>query len=390
MRSLSGSDAQVRSANFHEHIDAGRRIQSAMHILHIVESFAAGCLTALSTLCHAVRPGFRHSVAYALREETPLDFASQFPPDVEFHAVPMGVGVLPGLRACRELSALIHDIRPDVVHCHSSKAGVYGRIAALHRHVPSVYTPHGFAFLRTDVAPVTRAAFRGVEWLVARAGQAIAACGAEEYVLSRQLAGRGRTVVFVRNAVELPVLDALVASTPARGAGERMLAGTCGRAVPQRAPELFGDIARRLHGEVDWTWIGATEAAAACLPPHVTRTGWLDRAAALSRVAELDIYVQTSRWEGLSYSILEAMALGKPVVATRIPSNEVVIEDGVTGFLGNDAAELAEHVRRLSRDAGLRARMGAAARACIADHYDAGRSYEAYAELYRRLARAKG
>lgn len=357
-----------------------------MHILHIVESFAAGCLTALSTLCHAVRPGFHHSVAYALREETPQNFASLFPPDVEFHAVPMGVGVLPGLHACRELSALIRRIRPDVVHCHSSKAGVYGRIAALHCHVPSVYTPHGFAFLRTDVAPVTRAAFRGVEWLVARAGQAIAACGAEEYVLSRQLAGRGRTVVFVRNAVDLRFLDSQVAQMPVSKAKGRVLAGTCGRTVPQRAPELFGDIACRLREEVDWTWVGATEAAAVCLPQHVMRTGWLERTAALGRLAELDIYVQTSRWEGLSYSILEAMALGKPVVATRIPSNEVVIEDGVTGFLGNDAPELAEHVRRLSRDAALRARMGAAARACIADHYDAARIYQGYADLYRQLA----
>lgn len=361
-----------------------------MHILHIVESFAAGCLTALSTLCHAVRPGFRHSVAYAPREETPADFASLFPDDVAFHHVPMGVGIAPGMLACRELHALIRRIRPDVVHCHSSKAGVYGRIVARYCGVPSAYTPHGYAFLRTDISAPVRAAFKGIEWLVARAGQAIAACGAEEYVFSRQLAGAGRTVVFVRNAVDLSALDAMAARAPGSPVGTRVLAGTCGRAVPQRAPELFADIACRLRDEVDWTWIGAAEGPPTCLPPHVRRTGWLDRATALGRLAELDIYVQTSRWEGLSYSILEAMALGKPVVATRIPSNEVVIEDGVTGLLGHDPDELADHVRRLAADADLRRRMGQAARACIADHYDARRTYHAYADLYRRLARVKG
>ncbi len=361
-----------------------------MRILHIVESFAAGCLTALSTLCHAVRPGFRHSVAYAPREETPVDFASLFPNDVDFHHVAMGVGVVSGVQACRTLHALIRRIQPDVVHCHSSKAGVYGRIVARGCGVPSVYTPHGYAFLRTDISVPVRAVFRGVEWVAARTGQAIAACGAEEYILSGQLAGSGRTVVFVRNAVDLPALDAMTAGAPGRPDGTRVLAGTCGRAVAQRAPELFADIASRLGDSVDWTWIGATAGPPACLPPTVHRTGWLERAAALGRMAELDIYVQTSRWEGLSYSILEAMALGKPVVATRIPSNEVVIEDGVTGLLGRDAGELADHVRRLAADADLRRRMGQAARACIAEHYDARHIYQAYADLYRRLVRAKG
>ncbi len=302
----------------------------------------------------------------------------------------MGVGIGAGVRACRELHALIRRIRPDVVHCHSSKAGVYGRIAARLCGVPSVYTPHGYAFLRTDVSAPARAAFRGVEWLVARAGQAIAACGAEEYVFSRQLAGEGRTVVFVRNAVDLPVLDARVGTPSAVRDGNRVLAGTCGRAVPQRAPELFADIVSRLGDSVEWTWIGAAAGPPASLPPTVFRTGWLDRAAALARMAELDIYVQTSRWEGLSYSILEAMALGKPVVATRIPSNEVVIEDGVTGLLGRDAGELADHVRRLAADADLRRRMGQAARACIAEHYDARRIYQAYADLYHHLTGQKG
>ena len=205
-----------------------------MRILHIVESFAAGCLTALSTLCHAVNQGVDHSIAYALREETPADFETLFPRDVSFYRVPMGVGIGAGVRACRELHALIRRIRPDVVHCHSSKAGVYGRIAARLCGVPSVYTPHGYAFLRTDVSAPARAALRGVEWLVARAGQAIAACGAEEYVFSRQLAGEGRTVVFVRNAVDLPVLDARVGTPSAVRDGNRVLAGTCGRAVPDR------------------------------------------------------------------------------------------------------------------------------------------------------------
>lgn len=359
-----------------------------MHILHIVESFAAGCLTALSMLTHAVRGNFRHSVAHDMRTETPENFAALFPPDVVFYRVPMAMGIADGLRACQELSALIRRTRPDVVHCHSSKAGVYGRLAARACGVPSVYTPHGYAFLRTDVLPPVRTLFKGIEWLASRAGDAIVACGTEEYALARQLAGPHHVVTCVPNALDPPELACLPRPHLPFRNNTRVLVGTCGRAVAQRAPELFSSIACRLQDAADWIWIGA-ERNAEPLPHHVHCTGWVSRAYALGTMAELDIYLQTSRWEGLSYSLLEAMALGKPVVATRIPANEVVIDHGITGLLGNGAEELAEHVLRLASDPELRSRLGRAAQSCIADQYDARRTYQEYATLYHQLAHTR-
>lgn len=366
--------------------------RKSIHVVHVMESFAAGCLVALATLCHTVRDGIQHSIIHALRPESPESFAKLFPEDVSFHFLPMTRDIRPvaDMRAFGELCGMLRSMRPDVVHCHSSKAGFLGRCAARRAGFPSVYTPHGYAFLRTDVGPLRRACFKWAEWLAARAGTAIVACGEEEYRFSRQLAGRHDQVICIPNSLDLSELDGLRQRTPPfRAHPDQVLAGTCGRLEPQRNPQLFSVLALALQDQAVWTWIGASQHNA-LLPPQVECPGWLSRGEALARLAALDVYVQTSLWDGLSYSILEAMALGKAVVATDIPANRAIIQHGVTGFLGASPERLIEYARRLIQDASLRQQMGAAARRRVEEQHDARKVYQAYGRLYRTLSRGKG
>ena len=362
---------------------------SPLHILHIVESFGAGTFTAILCLCRSLGETqvFRHSVAYGLRPETPADFAHMFPGTARFHPIGMQRAIHPAkdAAALKELVLLIRDCNPDIVHCHSSKAGVLGRLAARICRLPSVYTPHGYSFLRTDVSKAQKNFFIAVEWLFARVGSAVAACGEEEYALARKLGGPNRMVQRVLNAVDLGSLSEV---TPFVWGKKLPVAGICGRLTAQRTPRLFFALAEQLQNEVAWVWIGGEENSSC--PPEVEMTSWLPREDALSRIAGLDIYVHTSSWEGLSYSILEAMALGKPVVACKIPANEAIVEHGVTGFLGADAAELAGYVLELARNPILREKMGAAGRERIAQRHDIKTAYQAYADLYRSLALGKG
>lgn len=364
---------------------------NSIHVVHVMESFAAGCLVALATLCHSVRDGIRHSVIHALRPESPESFAKLFPEDVSFHFLPMTRAIRPvqDARAFGRLCGMLRSMRPDVVHCHSSKAGFLGRCAARWSGLPSVYTPHGYAFLRTDVGPLHRACFKWAEWLAARAGTAIVACGEEEYKFSRQLAGAHDPVVCIPNSLNLAELDGLRQSLPPLPPHrDKVVAGTCGRLEAQRNPQLFSALALALQSQAMWIWIGASQHNDV-LPPQVECPGWLGRGEALTRLAALDIYVQTSLWEGLSYSVLEAMALGKAVVATDIPANRAIVQHGVTGFLGASEKELIEYARRLIEDAPLRRQMGAAARRRVEERHDARKVYQAYAGLYRTLSGGK-
>jgi len=100
-----------------------------------------------------------------------------------------------------------------------------------------------------------------------------------------------------------------------------------------------------------------------------------------------DVYVNSSRFEGMSNTILEAMAAGRPVVATAVGGNPELVEDGVTGFLvpPGQPDGLAARVGELLLDPALRGRMGAAGRARIeADHSMTG-MVRAYSDLYEEL-----
>lgn len=357
------------------------RRQVPIHVLHLVEAFGAGTLTAISSLSQALQTGFRHTVVHGIRPETPSAFTHLFPVGTEFQTISISRAINPAkdfaafLFFCR----LLRRVQPDIVHCHSSKAGVVGRIAARFCSIPSVYTPHGYSFLRTNISRSARFFYKTVERACSHVGDAIAACGDEEYALALSLSGK-RRVCRILNSVDLAAFASVV---PFDWGEDKPVVGICGRFSPQRNPELFFTLAERLSAQSRWIWIGGDEVVPH--PPGVLLTGWLAPDAALARIAGLDIYIQTSLWEGLSYSILEAMALGKPVIAYDIPANRAIVEHGITGFLGATPDQLADFVLRLVEEPKLRRSMGEAGRAKIAAQHDTGVVYKAYANLYRDL-----
>lgn len=356
-----------------------------MHVLHVVESFGAGCLMALQTLCRSLQHDARQTVLYGRRAETPADVTKIFPTNVSCREIPLSRSFNPVCewRGFWVLLKGIKQSRPDIVHCHSSKAGFWGRTAARALGIPSVYTPHGYAFLRTDISPLSRTCFKAAEWWGARLGSAIMACGDEEYVLSRHLAPQEANVRCVPNALNLTYIDSLRLEQSSAEKSKPQI-GICGRVDAARNPQLFGSIAGKLAEKGEWHWIGAEENTIN-LPAHVHRSGWLDHENAIRALDSLDIYLHTSAWEGCSYAILEAMALGKPVIATDIPANRALVEHGVTGFLGSTEAKLLDFVSRLLSDKALRLQMGAAGRKRVELKHNAATSYVAYLELYREL-----
>jgi glycosyltransferase involved in cell wall biosynthesis len=117
------------------------------------------------------------------------------------------------------------------------------------------------------------------------------------------------------------------------------------------------------HGlRVVWLGGGEPEAEDELRRCGVEVTGWLPHAKLLELLAGLDIYVQSSRWEGLPVAVMEAMATGLPVVATDIVGNRDLVDHGRTGWLAKSEDELVAGVALLAQDAALRLSWGRAAR----------------------------
>ncbi len=361
-----------------------------MKVMHVVESLGGGVLTSVLQIVNALPArGFEVVLVFDRRPETPAELAALVDPAVRLVPLPMATAISPrrDLPALGRLYRLMRRERPDVVHLHSSKAGALGRVAARFAGVPRVfYSPRGFAFLREDVSAARRGLYRFAERAAARFGGTVVACSQSELELARTVTGRA---TVIPNAIDLGPIDrALAERTTEGGEDGRVTVAISGRVAPQRAPGLFAAVARTVEaqrpGAARFLWIGGGEAAPELALAGVEVTGWLDRDRALALLAaSVDIYLHSSRWEGLPLAVLEAMALGKPVVATDVTGNRDAVKDGETGFLADGAQGLAGHVVRLIDGAALRASVGAAGRARVEAQFALPLLVDRYVRLYR-------
>lgn len=290
-----------------------------------------------------------------------------------------------------ELTRLLRRERPDIVHASSSKAGVLGRLAATLAGVPiRIFTAHGWAF-----AAHTGAASLLYRWAdrAVRPLTTVTVCVAEQQRaagLAARTCDVGRTVV-IPNGVDVE------GAPRAELDGRRPLLVSVGRLKPPKdALTLVRALARLPAGSYDALIVGdgpdrrlvEEEIRALGLEGQVRIAG--DRRDVPSLLAGADVFVLSSASEGLPVSVLEAMAAGLPVVASRVGGVPELVVEGETGFLVDpgEPGELADALRHLVSDPPLRRRLGGAGRARAEQRFDVDAFRRAHLELYsRELAR---
>ncbi|BCL76373.1 glycosyl transferase [Jeongeupia sp. HS-3] len=337
-------------------------------IVHVVESFGGGTLAMVCAFANRqAQDGHAVTVIHSVREETPENWPSLFDARIRFIQLPMQRSIHPlnDWRAGVALTRWLREIAPDVVHLHSSKAGALGRIASLFVRGPRYFfSPHGLSFLQRAEGQLKNTVFLTLEKLLAHTSVTAIACSHSEAGEIRQhLTPR---VAVVENAVDV----AAIPKAPGNTGVVRI--GTVGRVALARNPELFAEIAARLtRPGVEFVWIGGGDESgeAALKAAGVTVLGWLPRAEALKALATLDIYIQTSRWEGLPVAVIEAMAAGLPVVATDVVGNRDLVRNGDNGYLVRDAAGFVAALEPLLADAAARRAIGARAHGFVAANY---------------------
>lgn len=252
-----------------------------------------------------------------------------------------------------KLRKLLKKYNPDIVHLHSSKASVLGRIAALNivSKERVFYTPHGYSFLSKEFSNSKKKVFYFIEKYIQRIfGGITLACGDTEYEIAQKI---GKSVL-VRNGIIVDKLSAF--KKPIKN--NVLTIGIIGRISFQKNPDLFNTIALRFS-KYNFIWIGDGELKNQLTAPNITITGWsLDQKEVMSRLNSIDIYLQTSLWEGLPIALLEAMALEKPLVATNIIGNKDIVVHNENGYLFDTIEELDTIFKNLEDDI-TRNQMGA-------------------------------
>ena len=290
---------------------AGPRVQRVT-ILHVVESLGSGVTTALEDYLRST-PDYVHVVLGWRRPEAQTgDQLARLATEV----VPLPPGRLAQLWAVRRW---VKELRPNIVHAHSSYAGLYVRLLPRRLAGAIIYTPHGFSFERRDVSVPARAAFWLAEAVLSLRGARIAAVGPREAELARRLPGR-QAVTYVPNVIRLEPVRPPGIAEPEMAPCLRL--ATLGRITPAKDPGFFHRLVllgRELDLPIAWMWVGGGEPSAeqALRDAGVMVTGWSSRSVALGWLATADVYVHVAAWEGAPVSILEAASLGLPIVARR-------------------------------------------------------------------------
>lgn len=289
------------------------------------------------------------------------------------------------------LARVIKQQRIDVVHCHHYSPYVYGVLASLLKPVQLVFTEHGRLH---DGAPSRKR--RLVNPLLSRLPGRICAVSAD---LKSHMVAEGfpaRCIRVVYNGIDpgrRPDAPQRAAARAALGlpAGA-FVAGTVGRLDPvKNLPVLLQAhaalVAKHPGARAvivgDGPERGALEARAVELGigGSVIFTGYRSEVRAL--MPAFDVYVNTSAYEGVSLTILEAMATTLPVVATPVGGNPEVVIDQETGYLvPARARSLAEAVSTLALDPRRRRIMGEAGRWRVKKHFSIERMVEEYAAAY--------
>ncbi|GAA3761541.1 glycosyltransferase [Flavobacterium ginsengiterrae] len=357
-----------------------------MKVVHIIEALGGGVYTYFKDLStffgdDEIKKHIETTIIYSgNRKEIDRDkIKSEFSNGVNLLEINMlrEFSPLRDLKSIIQLNRELRKINPDVIHLHSSKAGVLGRIAFffLFKKKKLYYTPHGYSFLRTDISST----FRTIYWAIEKSfqylfGGTIVACGDTE----REIAQKLGSAKLIRNGIDIANVQEQYAPLQ----NEKLTIGIMARITAARNPEMFNQIALKFP-HFNFVWIGDGELRHIITSQNIKITGWiLDRKKVLKELNNIDIYMQTSLWEGLPIAVLEAMALEKPVIATNIIGNKDAVLHEKTGFLFNDISELDSYFEILKEEKN-RAKFGKNALTRCHELFDKNQNFKQLLALYQ-------
>ncbi|MBL8024051.1 MAG: glycosyltransferase family 4 protein [Elusimicrobia bacterium] len=287
--------------------------------------------------------------------------------------------------------------RPHLVHTHSSKAGVLGRLAAWLAGVPIVvHTVHGFGFTPVQKKWV-RGLFVRVERWLARITSALVFVSKSnrEEALLRGIGSSDRHHL-IRAAVHLDEYQGMSRDPKVLLNSKDRLVTTIGPFKPQKNLLDFiraAAIVAVLHPDVKFLVIGdgqgremlEKEIQSRNLTHRVLLAGWRPDIPAL--LGRSDIFCMTSLWEGLPMSLVEAMAVGLPCVVNAVDGCRDVIVHGVNGFLTppGDPSATAERLDQLLKNPVLAKEIGQRAKASIGREFDKTQMVLEHEKLYTTL-----
>jgi glycosyltransferase involved in cell wall biosynthesis len=306
------------------------------------------------------------------------------------------VSLIADLKAFFNLVSLIRKYKPDVIHTHTAKAGVLGRLASLlaGRGAVRVHTFHGHLLHGYFNSAITQIVILIEKFFAARTSVLIAiGSKVRDDLVAAGIGDKDKFRVFFPGLPEPKIISKELAQRAIGINSETLYITFVGRLTQIKRPDRLLDVAMEIKRRgVDVRFLVAGEgelfesSKQRCQQEqlNVTFFGWrndIDQIFAAS-----DIAILTSDNEGIPLTLIQAAQAALPIVATSVGSISDIVINESSGYLtSKNAGEMADAIEKLVRDPQLRKMMGEAGKARATQYFSLDRMLKDHADLYRTL-----
>jgi glycosyltransferase involved in cell wall biosynthesis len=360
-----------------------------MKIVHVVEPFASGIAAFVQSIVQNLRDDF-HIIIHGEREYvmSSAEIKQFFPKDnvqfIRWQSAQRNLSLVKDTAALVELCRLLKNLKQqkmvDAVHLHSSKSGFLGRLACRLIDISNViYTPNGAPFMLSNIKAINLF-YKLFEKLGSAFGGNVVCCSRSETEAYRKLGIRALTI---NNGIAVKT-SSTQAVIPVKSSKFRIL--TCARIVPQKNPALFNAIAAcfKDFDQFEFVWVGDGEERQRLTSPNIKITGWLTPPEALKLITSSNLYLSTSQYEGLSFSVLEALALKKTVLLKDCIGNRDIVKKGLNGDLFHNAQEAVVKIFQYYNNPDMLNVMGEYSMSLCHTEFNVNDTCSLYRNLYQR------
>jgi glycosyltransferase involved in cell wall biosynthesis len=366
------------------------------HIIHITQSLG-GVETAVRNIVENIDDTQFLSSVITIQN---LEIYSKSGEKIPCYKIPMNRGISPvkDLQSYLKILHLVKKLKPDLIHCHSSKGGYFGRLIGKQLQIPVAFTPHCFAFQSTN-SFLTKTIYTILEYLVKPFTTKIIACSeSEKNIAHKVLTFNENKVVVWKNCLpekcftfkktiiydfpyicsigrpsyqkNLEMLIKVMSEIKKRGISLKLVQLGVGHYSPFKAK--IEKIIKDCNLEND-----------------IILKEWCSHQETLNILSQSKLFVLSSRYEGLPYSVIEAFALGKAVVATNVNGTKDIIDNNINGYLTqhDDYNDMAEKILKVLQSEKIKTTFESEAKQSYRDKYDTKKQIQYLEKIYNELIR---
>lgn len=300
-------------------------------ILHVAETIKGGVATVLRQLS-ADREGF--DIHCIVPDDQSSELNSSSASIYTFHR--SGRNLSSFISLAKTFSQVYRKERPDIVHIHSSFAGVICRflLPILPGNPKIIYCPHAFSFLM-DTSEAKKKIYAVIEKALSFNTDKIVCVSQYEHDEAVAYGLKREKLAIIYNGVEEPVKPAAAEQMAEKSTEGELNVLFVGRLDYQKGFDVVTDVANRLQGKCKIVVVGGGVHSNPELShvKNITYAGWVGKKDIGKYYSEADVLLMPSRWESFGLVAVEAQSYGLPVVASRCSSIPEVVKENVTGFL---------------------------------------------------------